>query len=345
MVPEPHVFQVDISRRNVVQVFPNGNGIRWYGTRWTDDGKYIEVYASRAQVYADILMLIDPQNARYTSDTQVIEGENILGVTNELPFTLEDRESLWAGCQKENVFFTAKYLDSKYGFWETRLWKGSQLIKTFPPIRFHFDLYQGGFNDDPVGWTIEYSHFSPDCRYDILPLGKDVWLLDTVEKSFSRIFEIRSSLHDIVQGSHAYMWPSWAPNSREFVFGDGRFGNEKYDVQSKKRSWLLGPDFAGGAIEWSKTGRWILGYFNQSMSVISPDGRNIGTLAGCENIQHPSWSPEDIHASTEDPSWSPTDDKVAFICKQYDQSSCKDGNCEKEESFLVIWDLSNLDHE
>ena len=145
-----------------------------------------------------------------------------------------------------------------------------------------------------------------------------------------------------MEGRHEFVWPSWAPNSHEFVFGYGEFGVEKYDVQSEKRRWLLAPGF-GSVAEWSKTGKWILGGFNQSMSLISADGHNIGTLAGCENIQHPSWSPEDIHTSTEDPSWSPTDDKVAFICKQYDQSTCKEGKCEKEESFLVIWDLSKLD--
>jgi hypothetical protein len=201
-VPEPYVFQVDISRRTAIRVYPNAEGIQWFGTRWTDDGKHIEIYDSRAQVYASKLMMIDPENATYTNNVQTLEKGNILGLINELPFTLGNGESLWAGCENGNLFFTAKYLENKYGFWETRLWQGDQLIKTFQPIEFQFDLYQDVLNDNPVGWTIEYSHFSPDCRYDIISLGKDVWLLDTVEKSFlAWLGERRSSTYTAELGA------------------------------------------------------------------------------------------------------------------------------------------------
>ena len=344
VVPKPDIFQVDISRRTATRVYPNPEGIKWLGTTWTDNGKRIEIINSRGQIYASKLMVIDPENATYTDNVQTFEKGNILRLVNELPFTLEDRESLWAGCQNTDLFFTGKYIESN--LWETRLWKGSRLLKTFPPARFDFDMYRSGFNDNPVGWVIEYSHFSPDCRYDIISFGKDVWLLDTVEKSFLPIFaarQFKSNLLDLVEGNHQLIWPSWAPNGYEFVFGDETFGLERYNVQSGKRSWLLSPGIAGGAIEWSKTGKWILGYSDQGMSVISPDGNKVGTLEGCENIKHPSWSSKDIHTFTENPSWSPTEDKFAFICNQYDQSTCTEGKCEKEESFLIIWDLSNLD--
>lgn len=346
IVPEPNIFQVDISRRTAIRVYPNTEGIEWLGTTWTDDGKRIEILNSRGQIYASKLMAIDPENGVYTNNIQTVEEGNILGLVDELPFTLEERESLWAGCQNENLFFTAKHLDNKYGFWEPRLWKGDQLIKAFQPEEFHFDLYQSGFNDSPVGWIVEYSYFSPDCRYDIINFGKDVWLLDTKEKSFLRIFtarQIKDNLNDILEGNHQLILPSWAPNSQEFVFGDVTYGLEKYNIQSKKRSWLLAPGIAGGAIKWSITGNWILVYSNEGMRVISPDGNNIGVLEGCENIEHPSWSSNAIHTYTESPAWSPIEDKLAFICNQYDQSTCTDGKCEKEESFLIIWDLSNLD--
>jgi hypothetical protein len=336
VVPKPHIFQVDISRRTAIQVYPNAEGIEWFGTTWTDDGKYIEINNSRGQVYASKLMVIDPENVVYPNKIQTLEKGNILGLVNELPFKLESREALWAGCEKENFFFTAKYLDNKNGFWETRLWKGSQLIKTFQPIAFFFGMYQSGFNDDPVGWTIEYSHFSPDCRYDIISFGKDVWLLDTVEKSFLRIFEARQfkdNLNDILEGHYQFIWPSWAPNSHEFVFGDYEYGLEKYDIASKQRSWIVAPGITGGIPTWSKTGKWILG----DSVVISADGSNIGTLEGCETIENPSWSSNKIDTSTENPSWSPTDDKFAFTCSKYDQST------QKREIFLIIWDLSNLD--
>lgn len=334
VISKPHIFQVDNSRRVAIQVYPNAKGIEWFGTRWTDNGKSIEVYASRAQVYANVLMSVDPENPSYSNDTQIFEGENILGITDELPFALEDRESLWAGCQKENLFFTAKYLDNKYGFWETRLWKDGQLIKTFQPIKFHFDLYQSGFNDSPIGWTMEYSHFSPDCRYAIISFSKDVWLLDTVDNTFSIIFTARQfiDLHDIVEGNHQFIWPSWAPNSQDFVFGDATFGLEKYNVQSKKRSWLLAPGIAGGVngvIEWSKTGKWVLADSGKGLVIISSAGNRMGILnEGCESMENIAWS---------------SNDKIAFICKDYNKATCVGGKCPDERDYLVIWDLSNLD--
>jgi hypothetical protein len=348
VVHKTQIFQVDISRRTVVQVNPNSEGIEWLGTTWTDDGKHIQITNSRGQVYASKLMIIDPQNAVYTHNIQTLESGNILGLVNELPFTLEYRESLWAGCQKENLFFTAKYLDNKYGFWEPRLWKGSELIKTFSPVEIRFGIYQSGFKDEPVGWTMQYSNFSPDCRFFTMDSYDNTWILDTVNQSFTPLLVNRRqliseqifSLFDVY--CNECIWPIWSPNSHEFVF-DSRNGIEKYDLLSNKHSWLVAPESDTSAGQWSKTGKWILGYSNGSESVISSDGHKIGTLEGCENIEHPSWSSKDIHTYWENSSWSPTADKFAFICNQYDQSTCSEGKCEKSESFLVIWDLSNLD--
>lgn len=347
-LPKPNIFQVDLSRRTILKVYPNNEDILWLGTKWTDDGKYIEVSESRSQVYANNIMVIDPENPIYNNEIQTIESGNIFGLVNTLPFTLEDRESLWGACQNENIFFTAKYLEDKYGFWETRLWKGKQLIKAFQPVEIHFGIYQSGFRDEPVGVTVEFSNFSPDCRYFTIDSSKNTWILDTVNQSFSPLqingtqlfFEQMFSSIDL--SCPQCIRPVWSPNSHEFVFISNN-GIEKYDIDSNKRSWLVAPENNAGAWEWSKTGNWILGFLNQSDSVISSDGNNIGILQGCEDIKHQSWSSKDIHTYTENPSWSPTEDKFTFICNQYDQSTCVEGKCEKEESFLIIWDLSNLD--
>jgi hypothetical protein len=90
IVPDPHIFQVDISRRTALQIYPNTEGIEWLGTKWTDDGKSIEIYNSRGQVYASKLMVIDPENAIYTNDIQTQEGGNILGLVN-LDFRVRSR--------------------------------------------------------------------------------------------------------------------------------------------------------------------------------------------------------------------------------------------------------------
>jgi hypothetical protein len=320
-----HVFEVDISRRTAIQVYPNAEGILWFGTQWTEDGKYVEIYDSD-QVNAKKLLVIDPSNGVYPNKVQTFASGNILGVVNQLPFALEDREVLWAGCPNANVFFIGKHIEEHT--WETRLWQGSQLIKTFQPMEFRFGLYESGFNDDPVGMIIEDSHFSPDCRYTTIRFGRDVWLLDTVEKSFFHVFTARQFLDEQFGGYFQYVSPSWAPNSHEFVFGDGTFGLEKYDVQLKTRSWLLAPGIAGGVTQWSKTGRWILASAGKGSAIISPAGDRIGMIAeDCDYIFTRAWSP--------------VNDKIAIICHNSD-TPCVEGKCPNERDYLVIWDLTNL---
>ncbi len=346
-VPEPSIIQVDGSRRVEIQVYPNADGIEWLGTSWTDDGKYVEIYNSREAVYASKLMMIDPKKAVYANTIQTLESGNIFGLVNQLPFTLEYRESLWGVCQSKNLFFTAKYLENNY--WETRLWKGSQLIKTFQPVKLQFGVYQDpfGHENDPVGSTAEYSNFSPDCRY-FTTNSWNTWILDTVNQSFEPLrISSRQFISDQISSfldttCNTCIRPSWSPNSHEFAFNSG-IGIERYDILSKKRSWLVTTDLIGGLLEWSKTGRWIFGYTYNDMGVISSTGKQIGILEGCENIEHPTWSPKDIQTYYEYPSWSPTEDKLAFICDQYDQSTCNEGECGKSEEYLIIWDLSNLD--
>ncbi len=329
VAPNPHIFQVENTRRVAIQVGPNTEGIEWFGTRWLDNGKQVEIYNSRAQVYTTKLLMIDPKDGANFDKIKTIESGEFPGLLNALPVSLEDREYLWAGCQNENLLFTAKFIENN--IWQVRLWEDSQLIKTFQPMEFHFGLYQSGFREDPVGLVIEYSHFSPDCRYAIISFDNDIWLLDTLQKSFVPIFTARHLItDDLLRGYSQSTWPSWAPNSREFVFGDGTFGLEKYNVLSKKRSWLLAPDIAGVQPEWSKTGKWILARSEIGLVIISPTSDKIGTLEeNCESI--------------EDIAWSPVDDKIAFICKNYDRNSCVEGKCPNERDYLVIWDLSNLD--
>ena len=345
-LPKLNIFQVDLSRRTILKVYPNNEDVYWLGTKWTDDGKYIEVYESRNQVYANYIMAIDLENPIYNHEIQYAENGNIFGLINTLPFTLEDRESLLAACQNKNIFLTAKYADNN--LWETRLWKDKQLLKTFQPIEIQIDVYHPYFSNAPVGVAVEFSNFSPDCRYFTIDTYEKTWILDTVNQSFSPLpmnrtqllFERMFSL--ISSSCPNCIKPVWSPNSHEFVFINNK-GIEKYDIDSNKRSWLIAPENIAGVGKWSKTGNWILGFLNQSDSVISSDGNNIGILQGCEDIKHPSWSSKEIGTYNESASWSPTEDKIAFICSQYGMGTCDDEDCKEKESFLIIWDLSNLE--
>ncbi|MBL8090446.1 MAG: hypothetical protein JNJ43_08970 [Anaerolineales bacterium] len=353
-IPKPDIFQVDISRRIVLQIYSDQEEIHWAGTKWTDDGKNIIIYNSSFQSYANKLIIIDSENPSFnTNNIQSVEESNIFGLVNELPFNLEDRETLWAGCSNQNLFFTGKYTENN--LWETRLWKGSQLIKIFPPVDINFHIYDSGFNDDPVARTIEGSNFSPDCRYFTMHSYKETWILDTVNQSFKPLMiggvQFISERIDSITGFTCYQCvaPIWSPNSHEFVF-QSNVGIEKYDILLNQRSLLVAPNIDIGVrnIEsqhWSNTGNWILGYFKSNHSIISQDGKKIGVLEDCESIQQPLWSTEDIETYySSDVSWSPIEDKLAFICNQYDKSTCMDGKCEKEAEYLIIWDLSNLEN-
>lgn len=352
-IPKPYIFQVDVSRRTVLQVYTDPDEVQWAGTKWTEDGKNIIIYNSSYQVEASKSMIIEPENPSFNANNiQSLKEGNLFGLINELPFTLEDRESLWAGCQNENLFFTGKYIGNN--LWETRLWKGSLLIKSFPPVEIRFHIYHSGFNDNPVASTVENSNFSPDCRYFTIDSYKNTWVLDTVNQSFTPLkiggVQFISEQIDSIMGFTCYqcVTPIWSPNSHEFVF-QSNVGVEKYDFLLNKRSLLIAPNIDIGVRNigeryWSNTGKWILGYYNYNRSVISSDGKKIGVLEGCESIKQPLWSSKDIKTYTDNESWSPTDDKLAFICHQYDKSTCVDGKCGKEADYLIIWDLSNLEN-
>jgi hypothetical protein len=319
-LPKLNIFQVNLSRRTILKVYPNNEDVYWLGTKWTDDGKYIEVYDSRNQVYANYILAIDPENPIYNHEIQYAENGNVFGLINTMPFTLEDRESLMAACQNKNIFLTAKYVDNN--LWETRLRKDKQLLKAFQPIEIQIDVYHPYFSNAPVEVAVEFSNFSPDCRYFTIDTYEKTWILDTVNQSFSPLpmnrtqllFERMFSL--IISSCPNCIRPVWSPNSHEFVFINNK-GIEKYDIDSNKRSWLIAPENIAGVGKWSKTGNWILGFLNQNDSVISSDGNNIGILQGCEDIKHPSWSSKEIGTYNESASWSPTEDKIAFICSQY----------------------------
>jgi hypothetical protein len=322
-VPAPQILQIERARRFAIQISPNAEGIKWFGIKWSEDGEQVNLYNSTNQIFPDKLLVINQKNDEIVGKAQTIDGAEFLGLINALPFKLyrSHRESLWAGCQGQNFFLTAKLLDDN--LWETRLWKGNQLLKTFQPEQFHFAGYQNGYNDSSVGEIIEYSHFSKDCRYGILDFGRDVWLLNTTEKSFTPIFTARQFIKDQIDPYNGYqfVWPGWAPDNHEFVFGDWHYGFEIYDVQTNKRSWLLAPGIASGFLfEWSNTGNWIItdSISSNGLVVISPTGKKIAYLK--ESCDH----------YVEKISWAPMEDKVAFICNYSNHDD------------LVIWDLSNL---
>jgi len=314
--PTHHTFQVQNSQRIEVQIQPNADGIEWLGLRWSENGKLIEVYDSRSQIYAENLLTINAENGVTDGVIKTFKQGGISGLTKTLPFTLDDKEILWGGCLSKNIFFTGEEIT--FGHWEPRLRKDGQLIKSFQPIE-----YYPGRDPDPIGLILEFSNFSPDCRYFTMNISGQLWILDTSENSFNPSISARQLLWPDFDYPHQSMEAGWSPSSNEFVFGDGIFGIETYNSETHKRSWVLEPSFKGFNPDWSNSGKWISVVVKYSQNnqfkviIISPTGNKISTLETCDYI--------------ETPAWSPVDDQIAFICSR------------DEQKYLVIWDLSHID--
>lgn len=315
--PTHHEFQVQSSQRISIQIQPNSEGIEWLGVRWAENGKQIEIYNSRSQMYAGKLLNTDVESGTTVGDIKTFERGEIPGLTNNLPFALDDNEVLWGGCLQQNIFFTSKEIS--FGHWEPRLRKDGQLLKSFQTIE-----YYPSREPDPIGLVMEFSNFSPDCRYFTKSISGQQWLLDTSEISFTPSINARRLILPDFDYPYQNLGVGWSPNRKEFVFGDGIFGVETYNIETKKRSWVLEPSFDGFNPDWSISGKWISvvveNYAQNTqfkVMITSPNGNKISTLETCEYI--------------ETPAWSPINDQIAFICQR------------SEHKYLVIWDLSNAD--
>lgn len=314
--PKHHVFQLETSKRIAVEIQPNVEGIEWLGLRWSENGKQIEIYNSRSQIYATKLLTVKGEDGATVGATQTFESGKIPGLLTTLPFA-SNEETLWGACSSQNMFFSGKEIT--FGQWEPRLWKNCQLAKSFQTIE-HYPASE----PDAIGLAMEFSSFSPDCRYFTKNISGQQWLLDTLKNSFTPSIKARQLLWPDFDYPHQSLRVNWSPNGEEFVFGDGIFGVETYNISANRRNWVLEPSFEGFNPDWSASGKWIsvvvqkYGQNTQFKVVVtSPNGNKISTLEICDYI--------------ETPAWSPIDDRIAFICYN------------DEHKNLIIWDLSNVD--
>jgi hypothetical protein len=314
--PKHHIFQVESSNRIAVQIQPNKEGIEWLGLRWSENGKQIEIYNSRSQIYATKLVTVNSENGTITGVTQTFERGKFPGLTTTLPFS-PNEETLWGACLSQNIFFSGKEIT--YGQWEPRLWKNGQLVKSFQTIEDYPDSESA-----PIGLTIEFSKFSPGCRYFTKNFSGQQWLLDTLKNSFTPSIKARYLVWRDFDYPYQNLQANWSPSGKEFVFGDGIFGVETYNIETNRRKWVLEPSFEGFNPEWSNSGKWIsvvvekYGQNNQFKLVItSPNGNKVSTLETCDHMELPEWSP--------------VDDRIGFICN------------DNEQKYLIIWDLSSVD--
>jgi len=171
---------------------------------------------------------------------------------------------------------------------------------------------------------MEFSNFSPDCRYFTKSISGQQWFLDAKKISFTPSINARRLILRDFDYPYQSLRVGWSPNGKEFVFGDGIFGVETYNIETNKRSWVLEPSFDGFSPDWSFSGKWISVVVKKyaqdtrfKVVITSPNGKRISTLETCDYI--------------ETPAWSPVDDQIAFICQR------------NEHKYLVIWDLSNVE--
>lgn len=346
-IPNPYIFNIEKSRRTILRIYPNEDNISWFSIKWGPDGSYLDILDSRGIFYAKSFMTIDPNLPAY-GQIQFTENNDFTKKTYKLPFGFEESEYLIAGCPKNNLYFTVKYLDNYSDDISTefRVRKGGNIAKKFLPTNFVFSLY-GSPTNDYIESTIENSNFSADCRYLLIDSYTEMWILDTVNLSLQQftVHQYQSLTDKLFSIVNTYcencVYPVWSPQGHTFMFQSSS-GVERYDIDSQNRSWVVKPSIDVAIRKWSYTGNWISGYYKESVSILSPDGRKIGILDGCESIEQPTWNKTTIETLNEEISWSPTEDKFAYICTQYDRSTCNDGKCGKEETFLVIWDLTEF---
>ena len=314
--PKHHIFQMESSKRIAVEIQPNVEGIEWLGLRWSENGKQIEIYNSRSQIYATKLLAVQSENGAIVGAAQTFERGKIPGLITTLPFA-SNEETLWGACSRQNMFFSGEEIT--FGQWEPHLWKNGQLAKSFQTIE-DYPVSE----PDAIGLAMEFASFSPDCRYFTKNFSGQQWLLDTLKDSFTPSINARQLLWPDFDYPHQSLRVNWSPSGEEFVFGDGIFGVETYNIEANRRSWVLESSFEGFNPDWSTSGKWIsvvVEKYEQNTQfkvvVTSPNGKKISTLETCEYI--------------ETPAWSPVDDRIAFICER------------NEQKYLVIWDLSNVD--
>lgn len=148
--------------------------------------------------------------------------------------------------------------------------------------------------------------FSPDCKWLAIALWGDIgeeqlardelWLLDVENLTIKFAFFGRRPAFGLFDYSVQVVQPSWSPNSKEFVFGDSQFGVEIYNVESKSRRWLLGPELAGYEPTWSSTGKWIsmerwVEGAGEDLIVATADGKHYVLFDKCQSSMMYLWSP------------------------------------------------------
>lgn len=220
---------------------------------------------------------------------------------------LYDGEEILGTCLDDNVVISGKEIErNKY---EISLWKNDVVVADFSVISKQWSRYKL--------FSPFYSYgISPNCQYFYLVLHgqldidveaqQELWLIDVSKETLQLLLKGRWFPYYLWNYPVQSVFPSWASDDQEFVFGDSKFGLEVYNMAKQSRHWVAGPSNRLAYPNWSSSGEWIASEQfrdqNNALVVISPVGKKMAVLHECSYIS--------------DFKWSPTGEKLAYICSE-----------------------------
>jgi WD40 repeat protein len=283
----PHPIEIKISQPEMIT---NALSDSTYSFIWVDENTLLAFDNSS---HEEVLINVVTREAIHKTQTVNIEEERNYSFSFEPNSVFE----ILATCPTENLVIHGRSV--KEGKFEITLSKEKEIVATFP-----FSSKQW---KDTLPSPYYRSSFSPNCQYFYLVLYGDIapefiateelWLLDVGDQSFKLTVTGRIERYPWFDSPVQDVRPSWSPDGREFVFGDGQFGLEIFNVISGERRFVAGPNMNLYYPKWSPSGKWIAAEElvergDDTLAVISPDGKEVAFASDCRYFSDFKWSPK-----------------------------------------------------
>jgi WD40 repeat protein len=282
----PHPTEVKISQPEMIT---NALTNSTYSFKWVDENTLLAFDSSS---HEEVLINLVTREAIHKTQAVNIDQEG----NYSFHFESNGVSEILATCPTENLVIHGRSV--KEGKFEITLSKDKEIVATFP---FSSEQWK-----ETSSSPFCRSSFSPNCQFfylviygDIAPefiAMEELWLLDVGDQSFKLAITGRIEPYPWFDSPVQDVVPSWSPDGREFVFGDGQFGLEIFNVISGERRFVAGPNLNLYYPKWSPSGKWIAveelkERGDNTLAVISPDGKEVAFARDCLYFSDFKWSP------------------------------------------------------